>query len=294
MPTTFLGGEVPTVPQRDPELDVAQGRQQLAWLDQIFPSLFGKAKEPEPSPVAYGPPMPSRTAERALGTTAEDPQLKMGQYTAEYPGPSEVTRAKKTGLAYGTPMEAYMEGKGKVSLVTFEEMLKKKTPEAPAGHPVPATGKQEEALQKGWLASRRSSVAQLGFSPTHTSMTDDPTQRLNVAGLYTSQTAKGKPADQIWFDVGNPSAVVHESMHRGIEMLRKEGLLPEKLTYHQDELMVRALMLHHFKDIEAVGSGGVRYPDITEAEQKISKSQINALEKAAADYIAKKHPMGPR
>jgi hypothetical protein len=88
--------------------------------------------------------------------------------------------------------------------------------------------------------------------------------------------------------------MVHEAVHRGIRILRDAGKLPFKLDHRRDELAVRALMQRHFGDLEAFESQGVEHPQITQSRWEFSEAELDQLEKAAADFIAKKRPMGPR
>jgi len=271
---------MPTVPQQDPQeaaaQDTAVQQQGRRWLERLFGVEFA-GQDPQLKYYGRDP--------RATGMVAD------------YPGAKEVGRAKMTDLAYGTPMAAYFgDQPPKIPTATFSEVEKAYPYNVPSGRLEPPEQRRLGAIQKGWLAARKSSVAQLGFDPQRTVMTDQPGRTVGLGGYFQPQ------ADTMWFDVNlDPEAIVHESMHRGLHMLRKEGLIPPELgitgggqrAFDRDELLVRAMMLHHFKDVESVQYGR-RHEQVEQAEKVIPKSDIAKIEKIAADYIAKKHPMGPR
>ena len=250
-----------------------------------------------------------------LNLSRTDPPISVGGFTGQYPGQREIGRAEQTGLGYGDPGGVlFGERKNKygsdpppLSEATIGEAAEA-YPRVPEGKKFgPETSTALPTFQKGWLASRKSAVAQLGFDWSKTTYSDQPGRQLgiesNKEGMSALSGYFNPNQGNMWFNVDSPSALVHESMHHGINMLREQGLLPKELGemslrtkegFHQDELIVRALMRHHFKDVETALAGGTPNPQINEAVSKISKKQIEAVEKAAADYIAKKRPMGPR
>jgi two-component system, OmpR family, response regulator ChvI len=124
--------------------------------------------------------------------------------------------------------------------------------------------------RKAWLASRRSAVSQLGFNVPKTTITDNPGVSASVAGLY------GPTEDRLWFDLKYPAALVHESMHRGIQQLRAAGKLPFAVDFHTDEMLVRAMMLRHFGDIETVEPRS-RHPQIDRTRHRASSRWSRGL-----------------
>jgi hypothetical protein len=176
----------------------------------------------------------------------------------------------------------------------------------------------KETLAEGFLAARRSSVATLGMDLGRLTVSADKGQ-LTVSGMYDPKD------DRMWADMKSPSAVVHESIHRGFEQLRKYAketgdtelakLVP---SGHEDELFTRAMMVKHFGAVEE-NEGRYRYLKLTgrpivgnkDAEKRnssvlaqwkqgeeIARTQadrLNALEDAAAALSYKIHGQkGPR
>src|SRR5262245_8411876 len=99
-----------------------------------------------------------------------------------------------------------------------------------------------------------------------------------------------------------PSAAIHESMHRGINMLRKQGLLPAGFQVFAEEIYVRALMQKAYGDIETalmregtMGSKNSKVIRLIEQGRSLKDHPTTSLlEELAAQEIARKHPRGPR
>lgn len=196
----------------------------------------------------------------------------------------------KNERTYGTNAEAYTQGDANQKKISSDLAVAwhnrdVKTASGYSTLPPEMTSQERDTVHKQWMASQKSAVSQLGFDPGKILKTDKA--RLNVGGFYDPNV------DETWVDTEFTSAAVHESMHRGVEMMRKEGLLP-KMDY-KEEYVVRALMLRHFGEIERQGDKAGRKGDTqVDIGKRIPAEVLDKIEKAAEDYLAKKRPGGPR
>lgn len=95
--------------------------------------------------------------------------------------------------------------------------------------------RMREGLYRSALASRRSALAGLGFDPSNFAYTH---QILNTSGQYN-------PTRDIGWASTAVSAPVHESIHRGIAMLDKRGLLTpreKRQIKSWNEMIARRIM----------------------------------------------------
>ena len=137
---------------------------------------------------------------------------------------------------------------------------------------------RRDYMMRAYIASQRSAIAASGFDPSRTIVSSDDPEKLkySVAGLYaphllTLEGSRGKDIDVIAALRAknvDPSTVVHESMHRGIEQLirkkyrddadlvRAEGGIPtpnedlERAKVGEQEDIVRALMQKYYGNVE--------------------------------------------
>ena len=161
---------------------------------------------------------------------------------------------------------------------------------------IASTPEERDNILKNWLGAQKSPVSALGFDPNHTVTSLQKTD-LNVAGIYMPKS------DTMWYDTASQDSVVHESIHRGIEILRKSGDLPKSVEETMDnhggeEYMVRALKVKYFGDIEAP-IGKTSAQQVERAKQLMTeypdfKQAMDDLENAAAKHLAMQHPKGPR
>jgi hypothetical protein len=217
-----------------------------------------------------------------------------GPYPVNYPTSEDAARARANNLEYGSPAASFGKKNVKSQVAPLSEVANSFNESRPLRTKSQyQTVEAGEVMYRDWLAARRSPTSSLGFSPFKTAYTDNPTGRLNIGGMYDPKSEDDPRRSPIWFDLNNPSSQVHESMHRGINLLRRAGKLPFPVSQHEDEMLVRALMLRHFGDVEKQ-PGMLRHPQIDEAARTITDKQLDDLENAAADYLAEKRPMGPR
>jgi len=189
------------------------------------------------------------------GTTTLPPAPPL----ASYPTPEDALEARKYDFGYGTGNEPYTQGNvarvlgSKNSKGVFE-------PESGGGVPVrnltatvddpaysqnldlktPATYPIHDTLgtqlAQAALAANRSPVANLGFDPSRAVM-DVEIAHPTIAGVYTPKR------DAMYAAASEPSAIVHESAHRGIKQLKEDPALADLFNRLPDEeLLVRYIM----------------------------------------------------
>jgi hypothetical protein len=145
------------------------------------------------------------------------------------------------------------------------------------------------------LAAERSAMAKLGWDPGLSVSTPFGSGGLKIVGTYNPRS------DVYWYLQQTPSASMHESMHRGIDILRNMGLvnIPKGSV---EERYVRALMQRAYGNVEIkeLRPDGIftksspAYQDMEAGKAMVNDPVIENLEKVAADEIARRHPRGPR
>src|SRR5262249_39295705 len=115
---------------------------------------------------------------------------------------------------------------------------------------------------------------------------------VNLDGIYS------RLSNVAWFDETMPSAVIHESMHRGINMLRKQGLLPAGLKKFMFGRLCRRLTVISETALMregTMGSKNLKGNRLIEQNRSLKDHPtLSLLEELAAQEIARKHPRGPR
>lgn len=154
------------------------------------------------------------------------------------------------------------------------------------------TPETQKALYQAYLAAQRSALAQLGFDPRRMITSPDSEYVSSATGVYVPED------DVMWVQPEYaPSNAVHESMHRGMEILRKDN--PQELKNLQgggrEETIVRQMMFNKYGPVEAE-----RNPEAVERAKEMlhyfreDRNRLDELEKMAAKLIANRHPAGPR
>ena len=250
----------------------------------------------------------------------KDPPEKtyLASPTLNYPTSDDVNFARKYDYSYGQPWAPEFENKSARVLTGDANKLL-----AGSTEPVaetfdtrrfndPRLDKLKDYYAKAALAVENSALAKLGFDPSKTAadILKDPA-RVNIVGAYQPKN------DQIYSNVGAPSSIVHESIHRGIKKLQDSPYWKkefEPFGHGSNEMLVRYLMQSKMGDPERVEdqaaaasigtdtSEGLKQQDAAASMFNPSKSSlaktrldlINKMEEAAANYIADKHPGGPR
>lgn len=151
------------------------------------------------------------------------------------------------------------------------------------------------------LAVNRNPIAALGFDPSRTVM-DLVMKGANVGGAYE------KKRDAIYanIDAADPSSVVHESIHRGIEKLRNGSAEAREILdkLPNEEYVVRYMMKQFAGDPEK-GSGAAgdkqretaiaMFSDSSSASRlgQRNREAVDRLMEIAADMRAKRRERGP-
>ena len=221
-----------------------------------------------------------------------------------YPGEADVKTGRAVDQTYGDKVAPFMQAGSKLKSTSPDDIDAKGKAAIFAAKAAPSNLAQRDQILNNWQAAQKSPVAALGFDPRVTVHTDlKPGDKgYNLGGLYTP----GK--DTLWYSTDHEDSVVHESMHRGIEQLRKSGNLPDEVKEYikthdnAEEYLVRGMMVKHLGDKE-LGAGKLNDEQVNDAKSRMQDSGVagqrfrnatDALEAAASKYIASKHPGGPR
>lgn len=229
----------------------------------------------------------------------------------DFPSADEVSGSMAT---YGSPVEPMLTAPARVRslpLKTAVESINRGTlgvERPPTAGDVPGldpkyvkklkstegrvTPETQAALYQAYLAAQRSALGYLGFDPRR--MITSP-----ASDYVSSSTGVYIPEDDIMWvqpEYAPPNAV-HESMHRGMDILRRHN--PEELkklqSWRNEESIVRQMMLDKFGPVEEE-----RNPEAVERAREglktfsEDKKRLDELEKMAARLIAQRRPAGPR
>lgn len=153
---------------------------------------------------------------------------------------------------------------------------------------------------KAALAVQNSGLALLGFDPSRVAadVTRDP-KRVNILGTYNRKT------DEIYANARDPSTIVHESIHRGIQKLKESPFWKpefEEVGRSNNESAVRWLMQLRMGDPESENEGSVNQKQVKTAKWVFKDSRdavrlsrlLDEMDYAASQYMAAKRPGGPR
>lgn len=243
---------------------------------------------------------------------------------SNYPTDEDVDFARKNDYSYGQPWAPEFEDKSVKLLTNPNPNWGANAPPLPAEQFNTQRFQKDPRLDllkginaKAALASEGSALAKLGFDPSKTAVDvfHDPVK--GILG-FLGRT-RDKP-DEIYANAYAPSAVVHESIHRGIDKLQASPYWKDEFNAFAkgtpNEMLVRHLMQKTMGDPETAEDEGfltkikkfdpeARMTQTREAARKLfdpkegslAKNRVDLLskmEEAAANYIAAKHPGGPR
>ncbi len=228
--------------------------------------------------------------------TKSDPLTK-------FPSQEEGLNAIKQGFGYGTGNEPYINAEQaniktdglirdigkmisspsrKVDLTKFEN--------------IDQLAEITTMYAQAALAVNRSAIATAGFDPDRIGVSTK-LGRLSVAGAYDPDS------DRIWMNRIKdepPSTIVHESIHRGLQMLREKSPEARELIKKlpNEEFVVRYMMAKKMGNPEE-GRG-----ETADDQRKIALEMFNAdpkfgkivdqIEEIAANLRAKQRERGPR
>jgi len=221
---------------------------------------------------------------------------------SEFPTSNDAEFARQYEFYYGRKDEAFLKGE-KVSAI--QGSIEGKTlkdaatgPRATVTPPAEVEKKFADLYTRAALVTQKLPLAKLGWDPEKLSFAVMDSN-LNYAGAYN------RPADLGYVEVQSPSTIVHESIHRGLNLLRKNPEAAQLIKAIPDEeLAVRYLMYKNGGNPETgKGEGADRQikqardyydnPDFPELN-KARKGILDALDKLAQRLLKEKQPRGPR
>ena len=181
-----------------------------------------------------------------------------------------------------------------------------------------ADPERRDYMMRSYIASQRSAIAAAGFNPERTIVSsDEPEGGYNAVGMHVphSLTKEGRRGRDIDMTMAlrakdtDPSTMVHESMHRGIEqmigkkyrddanLVRAKGGIPtlnedlrrasavSKDGRDEQEDIVRALMQKYYGDIETQGLHDSNLADNNSKYLANNPEYLNRLETLAQQYM---------
>lgn len=225
-----------------------------------------------------------------------------------YPTIQEGLNAIKEGFGYGTGLEPYINAE--VARVydslprtgDFDEVMKAKTSniDMTKFKNIDVKNKVNTFFAQAALAANRSAIASLGFDPGKMKLQLDmgPT---NVAGITDPKN------NEMWVNAieQNKSTAVHESIHAGLNYLRKNSDEADSLFHELSPLdpggenIVRYIMYKTMGDPEP-SKGPLakeqrdRAVSFFEKIDKRNQDKLKKLEEIAADLWKEKRPRGPK
>lgn len=242
---------------------------------------------------------------QALGITSATPATTYhaASQPLQYPTSDDAVFARQYDYSYGQPWaQEFNNNSYRVLLgnpnarnlqaetVSGERMQR----EAPGVRDV-----MKDYYARAALAVQNSGLALLGFDPSKVAadVTRDPTH-VNMVGFYRPRT------DEIYANARDPSAIVHESIHRGIQKLKESPFWrPEfdEILNPENENAVRRIMQVRMGDPEGQ-RGDIDARQRNTAEFRFTKDVgsarltklLDQMEMAASQYMAARRPGGPR
>ena len=220
-----------------------------------------------------------------------------GDQTPRWPNQSDVTLAEKYNYTYGDRADAVVGPNGRIKTTdnrtAMRELNRDDGPEF-GDKTKPISREQSDIFMAAKLAADKSPVAALGMDLTKL--------HYSPPGSGPSLTARGAfnpQKDVKWADSENPSTIVHESIHRGMNELRKAK--PDDFQKiageWKEEILTRALMLKYYGDVELAGMDEtIIQKQINPARKVLEKAPdvLEKLERLAQEEIKNRKPMGPR
>ena len=171
------------------------------------------------------------------------PVVNLAPPLSAYPSEDDAAFARSAGGFYGQPMDGYpkhqfqaLQGDAVdmgLAAATDPSMARRTT------EGDPAIG---DVLARAALAANRVPVAALGFDPRRINVAQTGGDKYNIAGAYSPQYDNIFAALGSSNDASNVSTPVHESVHRGLEMLKAENPKLFDGAPGDGEQMVRFIM----------------------------------------------------
>lgn len=224
-------------------------------------------------------------------------QVALAPQPKNYPTTADAEYAKKYDYSYGQPWAREFNDQSFRVLTGDPNQHPLQTQTVSDPGPLKDNNPMKDYYARAALAAQNSGLASLGFNPSRTAIdiTHDP-KEMNILGTYD------KNNDDIYANARDPSTIVHESIHRGIHQLQGQPEwkpeFNEALDHHTNEMMVRALMQGRMGDHETENAGDIGLKQQEEAKGMFSQEHYRKLledmDMAASQYMARKHPGGPR
>lgn len=242
-----------------------------------------------------------------MGLTNPEPEDKKAAPLSNYPTQEDARKAIESGFGYGTGNEPYINAErarvldpGVVSLDDVYSGKYDKNTDLNKISNLGLRAKVGTAVAQAALAANRNPIATLGFNPQKTILdtANDP-EHATVAGTY-------RPVEDEIYANADPrlsSAIVHESLHRGIEIMKSDPkgkeMLGQLIRGDDDERLVRYMMYKFAGDPENVPD---KYPaqkrqreaGIKRYDNPEDNKRIDKLMEIAADIHKDRRPRGPR
>jgi len=199
--------------------------------------LFGKKEYETPSPL----PWPSTEEVNA----ARDYKKKYGNFNEQdIEGAAPVHENDET-----QPYRTRIPASAKAQMLPADRALDYLNYGRGASQPGLLSPEVADRLYAAQIAAQRNPVAALGFDTSRMIHTVDAPNLFDARGAYLPGN------DQMWLGTNSQTTPVHESIHRGIEMLRREspGSLNkpgEKYEPFKEEYLVRRAMKNAYGDAE--------------------------------------------
>ena len=166
--------------------------------------LFGQKHEPLP-------PQPWPTAEDVA--SAREYKKKYGNFNEQdIEGAAPVHKNDET-----QPYRTRVPASAKAQMLPKNKALDYLNDGRGASQPGLLSPEVADRLYAAQIAAQRNPVAALGFDTSRMIHTVDEPDRLSARGAYLPSD------DKMWLGTNSPTTPVHESLHRGMEMLRRES-----------------------------------------------------------------------
>lgn len=226
-----------------------------------------------------------------------------------YPSVDDARMAEAAGIGYGGINDAYLTGSagqayGKRTILPGIDAFIPSRPEGTlsdvftspsaniGGRGTDKSRQLQDAFLRAQIASNYVPVGALGLDMRN--VTGEVSGRkTNIAGAYRPGT------DNIYFNANpdDPSAVLHEAIHRGLTMLKDNPALPEAIRNRINSPMSQEYMVRQFMEQYAGDPEQGEIDKKQKAMAKISplsKDDIDTLNSLSAAIVAARHPRGPR
>lgn len=251
----------------------------------------------------WSPMMPTSFA--AQTSFATEPARTIDARSNEFPTQKDVAFARENEAFYGEHQsENYLEGNRIIgsdkSYLGKTDVDISKDLRTTDGKVIDLNAPENKDLKERFkdtfftarLAAGRSAIASLGFDPSKIRL-DTNTDKLTIAGITNARTSTS------WIGAAHPmSTIVHESIHRGLEELRRNQ--PEKFeaiwrgSGVDDESIVRYIMHKTMGDTETDAPPEQRQKALRLFGSEENRQRLEQTEALAAKYIAEKRRGGPR